>query len=83
MDPEQSSASAYEVDIIVPKDVDTPIKEPESALLHETALASLTPSYPTPAHSYFAGYNTEPYKQPMQDGDSASPRLASPRLVSP
>ena len=69
--------------MIVRNNVNTPVKDPGSVLLHETALASLTPSHPTPTHSYVASYNTEPYEQPMQDGDSASPRLASPRLVSP
>ncbi len=79
MDPEQSSASAYEVDMIVPNDIDTPVEEPGSAVLNETALASPTPSYPTPTHSYVAGCNTEPCEQTMQDGDSASPRPASPQ----
>ena len=37
MDPEQSSAYAHEVDMIVLNDVDTPVDESGSALLHEMA----------------------------------------------
>ena len=77
-DPEHRIASAHKLDVNDPDDVDTPVEEPGSALLHETGLASPTPSQPTPIQNYVAGRNSEPCEQPMQDDDSASPRLGSP-----
>lgn len=84
VDPQLSSASAHEVDMIVPVDVNMPVEEPGSAILHKTALAFPTPSHSTPIHSCVSGCNPEPCERPMQDddGDSASPPLVSPRLVS-
>ncbi len=79
MDSAQSSAFAHEVDMIVPVDVDTPVEELGSALLHKTASASSTSSHPTPTHSGVTGCNIESYEQPTQGGESASPRPASPQ----
>ncbi|KAK3048291.1 hypothetical protein LTR09_010284 [Extremus antarcticus] len=76
-DTEQSIASAHDADLIVSDDVDTSVEEPGSGLLHETDMASPTPSYPTPTHSCVAGCNAEPCEQSMQDCDGAPPRLVS------
>ena len=65
-DPEQSNASAHVVDMIVSDNVDTSVEEPRNAILHQTEVAALTPSYPTLVHSSVAGCNFELCEQPMQ-----------------
>ena len=68
-DLKQSIASVHELDMIVLDDVDTSVGEPGSGLLHQTGLASQTPSYSTPIHSCVDGCNSERCEQPVQDGD--------------